>query len=154
MAVAIAMLTKLVIIFIFIVLSVVRIKAGDKVIIVTCSLQIDGNEDSCMNASGGGSSSGPDTTSYYYLNRNCFDSINYTLTNDHSVLNITCDVKLSLVIELTNLTNITIIGHNNPTIDCNNNGGLHFISCSNVTIKGINWNLTRKCYWAKIQILS
>ena len=32
------------------------------------------------------------------------------------------------------------MGHNNPTVYCNNYGGLHFISCYNCTIKGITWN--------------
>ena len=61
------------------------------------------------------------------------------LTSDHSILNITCDVGLSSVIKLTNLTNITITGHNKPTIDCNNNGGLHLTSCRNFKFDSIIW---------------
>ena len=86
------------------------------------------------------------TASYNSLPRYSDNCINgsrclHVLQNlsDHSVLNITCNVQLSSIIKLTNLTNITITGHNSPTIDCSNNGGLHFTSCSNVTIEGIIW---------------
>ena len=55
------------------------------------------------------------------------------------LINITTDVELSSIIQRVNLANITITGYNNPTVNCNNSGGLHFISCSNCTIKGIAW---------------
>ena len=50
---------------------------------------------------------------------------------------------LSSVALLNNLENISIVGHNNPTISCNNNnngGGLHLVSCHNCTIDGITWD--------------
>ena len=55
------------------------------------------------------------------------------------IINITTDAVLSSVIQLMNINNISIIGHNNPTVDCNDTGALHFMSCHNITIKGINW---------------
>ena len=55
------------------------------------------------------------------------------------LINITTDVELSSIIQRVNLANVTITGHNNPTVNCNNSGGLHFISCSNCTIEGITW---------------
>ena len=55
------------------------------------------------------------------------------------VINVTTDVELSSIISLVNLVNITITGHNNPTVNCNNSGGLHFMSCYNSTIQGITW---------------
>ena len=55
------------------------------------------------------------------------------------LINITTDVELSSIIQRVNLANITITGYNNPTVNCNNSGGLHFISCSNCTIEGITW---------------
>ena len=55
------------------------------------------------------------------------------------IINITTDIVLSSVIQLMNVKNISIIGYNNPTVDCNNTGALHFMSCHNITIKGINW---------------
>ena len=33
-----------------------------------------------------------------------------------------------------------MIGYNNPTVQCGYSGGLHFVSCHNVTIEGIIWN--------------
>ena len=52
---------------------------------------------------------------------------------------ITTDMALSSVIQLTHLKNIAIIGYNNPTVQCGYSGGLHFVSCHNVTIEGIIW---------------
>ena len=53
---------------------------------------------------------------------------------------LTTDMVLSLVIQLTHLKNISIIGYNNPTVQCGYSGGLHFVSCHNVTIEGITWD--------------
>ena len=47
---------------------------------------------------------------------------------------------LSSIVPLVDLTNITITGHNNPTVNCNISGGLHFISCRNCVIEGITWD--------------
>ena len=57
----------------------------------------------------------------------------------NSLINIMTDVELSSIISLVDLANIAITGHNNPTVDCNNSGGIHFISCYNCTIEGITW---------------
>ena len=48
-------------------------------------------------------------------------------------------MTISSIIPLVGLSNITILGHNNPTVYCSNYGGLHFISCYNCTIEGISW---------------
>ena len=58
----------------------------------------------------------------------------------NTLINITTDVELSSVIPLADLANITITGHNSPTVHCNNSGGLHFVSCHNCTIQGITWD--------------
>ena len=55
------------------------------------------------------------------------------------VLSITVDVMLQSIVELRDLQNISIIGHNNPTINCNNSGGIYFEHCHNCTISGITW---------------
>ena len=55
------------------------------------------------------------------------------------IINITTDVTLPLVLQLINITNITIVGHNNPTVNCNNTGALHFTSSHGITIQGIKW---------------
>ena len=59
--------------------------------------------------------------------------------NSNVLINITTDVELSSIIQLVDLANITITGHNNPTVNCHDSGGLHFISCYNCTIEGIIW---------------
>ena len=41
---------------------------------------------------------------------------------------------------LSKLNNISIIGHNNPTINCSSAGGIRFTSCYNCTIEGITWD--------------
>jgi len=46
-------------------------------------------------------------------------------------------VVLSSVIRLNNLNNISIIGHNNLTVNCVNKSTLSIIYCKNVMIKGI-----------------
>ena len=60
--------------------------------------------------------------------------------SNNVVINITADVTLFSIIPLVALANITITGHNNPTVKCNNSGGLHFMSCHNCVIEGISWD--------------
>ena len=55
------------------------------------------------------------------------------------LINIITDVQLNSIIQIVGLANIAITGLNNPTVNCNNSGGLHFISCYNCTIEGITW---------------
>ena len=55
------------------------------------------------------------------------------------LINITTDVKLLSIVTLYDLANVTIIGHNNPTINCDNSGGVHFMNCSHCVIDGITW---------------
>ena len=75
-----------------------------------------------------------------YGNCTCPSLYNALVNLSSNVLiNITTDVKLSSIIPLVDLANITITGHNNPTVNCNDFGGLHFISCYNCTIEGIIW---------------
>ena len=50
------------------------------------------------------------------------------------------DVTLSSIVILKDVKNFTIVGHRNPNIYCENTGGLHFISCHECRIGGINWN--------------
>ena len=89
-----------------------------------------------------GDHSGSDISgSSYCLYGNCSCSSFYNaLTNltSNVLINITTDVTLSSIVSLVGLANITLTGHNNPTVRCNNSGGLHFISCYNCTIEGIS----------------
>ena len=68
-------------------------------------------------------------------------SLYSALTNVTSnvLINITTDLELSSIISIVDLSNITITGHNYPTVHCNNSGGIHFMSCYNCTINGITW---------------
>ena len=56
---------------------------------------------------------------------------------NNGVINIVMDVKLLSVVQLRGLQNISIIGHDNPTVNCDNAGGIHFERCHNCTITGI-----------------
>ena len=53
------------------------------------------------------------------------------------LINITTDVTLSLFIKVSDLGNVSIIGYNNPTVNCRNNGRMHFTFFHDFTFKGI-----------------
>ena len=56
------------------------------------------------------------------------------------LLNVTSDAVLTSVIHVSSLENVSIIGHNNPTVNCIGAGGIHFTSCHNCIIQGITWD--------------
>ena len=56
------------------------------------------------------------------------------------LINITSDVILSSLIKVSGLQNVTIIGYNNPTVNCRDVGGIQFIFCHNCVFKDITWN--------------
>ena len=55
------------------------------------------------------------------------------------IINITSDVTLSSPVQLMNINNITIVGHNNPTVKLNNTGALYFTLSHNIRIQEIEW---------------
>ena len=57
----------------------------------------------------------------------------------NGLINITADVMLLSIVSLVAIENVSIIGHDNPTINCDNAGGLYFDNCHNCTIIGITW---------------
>ena len=76
------------------------------------------------------------------IHGNCScSSLHSVLANltSNVLINITTDVELFSIISIVKLSNVMITGHNYPTVNCNNSGGLHFISCYNCTIEGIIW---------------
>ena len=76
------------------------------------------------------------------VNRNHCDSLfHHVLANatSNGLINVMTNVMLLSVISLVDLENITIMGHDNPTVNCNNTGGIHFDHCHNCTITGITW---------------
>ena len=76
-----------------------------------------------------------DNTVFYTI----FDALSNISSN--TIVNITRDSVLNLesVVLLQDLTNITIVGHKNPTINCNGTGALKFAFCSYVAIEGVSW---------------
>ena len=55
-------------------------------------------------------------------------------------IKITTDVTLSSRIKVLNLINVSMIGYNNPTVNCRNTGAMHFTFCHNCIFKGITWD--------------
>ena len=76
-----------------------------------------------------------------YGNCSC-NSLDYALANltSNVLINITTDVTLSSLTKPSNLENVSIVGHNNPTVNCTNIGGIHFTSCHNCVFQGIIWH--------------
>ena len=70
---------------------------------------------------------------------NSLDQVLANLTSN-VLINIMTDAKLSSVINSSRLENVSIIGHNSPTVDCKNAAGVHFASYRNCIIQGIVWN--------------
>ena len=57
----------------------------------------------------------------------------------NGLINITADMMLLSIVSLVGLENVSIIGHDNPTVNCDNVGGIYFDNCHNCTIIGITW---------------
>ena len=76
-----------------------------------------------------------------YGNCSC-SSLDYALANltSNVLINITTDVTLSSLVTVSDLENVTIIGHNNLTVNCRIVGGIHFTFCNNCIIQGITWD--------------
>ena len=102
--------------------------------IVCVSELISDEEDVSVGASGEGEMSG------LYENSSC-SPLGHALANltSNVLINITTDVTLSSILKVSDLQNVSIIGHNNPTVNCKT-GGIHFNLCHNCIIQGIIWN--------------
>ena len=72
-----------------------------------------------------------------YGNCSC-SSLDHALTSN-VLINITTDVTLSSLVTVSNLENVSIIGHNNPTVNCRNAGGMQLTSSHHLIIQGITW---------------
>ena len=98
--------------------------------------------DDAFDNSGEGSTLGvTNTTCCVYGNCSC-NSLDHALANltSNVLINITTDIVLSSLINKSSLENVSIIGHNNPTVSCSNVGGIHVTFCHNCIIQGIAWN--------------
>ena len=124
---------------VFMTVFIQYIEGFDRVIVVTDSRDDIGNQDETVTRV---MRSGRNSCCIYG-NCSC-QSLYGALVNltSNVLINITTNAELSSIIQRVNLANVTITGYNNPTVNCNNSGGLHFISCSNCTIEGITW---KKC---------
>ena len=76
-----------------------------------------------------------------YGNCSC-SSLNQALANltSNVLINITTNVTLSSLVIIPDIVNVTVIGHNNPTVNCKDFGRVHFTSCDNCAIQGITWD--------------
>ena len=76
-----------------------------------------------------------------YGNCSC-NSLDHALANltSNVLINIKTDVTLSSIIKVSNVENVTVIGHNNQTVNCKSFGGLHFTFCHNCIVQGITWD--------------
>ena len=111
---------------------------GNQMIVCVSELVSD-DEDFASNGGSGESDGSHDIC--VYANCSC-NSLDHTLANLSSniLINITTDVMLSSLIEKSDLYNVSIIGHNNPTVKCINGGGMHFNFCHNCIIQGVTWH--------------
>ena len=77
-----------------------------------------------------------------YENCSQCHSLDHALANltSNVLINITTNVTLSLLTEVSHLENVSIIGHNNPTVNCTNSGALNITFCHNWIIQGIIWD--------------
>ena len=76
-----------------------------------------------------------------YENCSC-SSLDHALANltSNTLINITTDVTLSSLVTASDIENVSIIGHNNPTVNCKSVGRIHITLCKNCIIQGITWD--------------
>ena len=76
-----------------------------------------------------------------YGNCSC-NSLDHALIylTSNVLINITTDVTLSSLVKVSDIENVTIIGHNNPTVNCKDFGRIHLNFCNNCIIQGITWD--------------
>ena len=114
------------------------------ILAVTVVVQfVDGNQ-KIVCVSKDSTASGEDDNSHIccvYGNCSC-NSLDHALANltSNVLINITTDVTLSSLVKVSDIENVTIIGHNNPTVNCKSVGGIHFTFCHNCIIQGITWD--------------
>ena len=76
-----------------------------------------------------------------YGNCSC-NFLEHALANltSNTLINVTTDLMLSSLVKISNVENVSIIGHNNPTVNCMSAGGIYCTFCHNYIIQGIAWN--------------
>ena len=102
----------------------------------------DNNHSNCNDSSQ--SIPGNQNGSFSSSDNNCGEHQNiihheFANLTSNSQINITTDVMLLSFVSLVGLENIAIIGYDNPTINCNNTGGIYIENCTNFTTTGLTW---------------
>ena len=113
---------------------------GNQRIVYVTELFSD-DEDTFTNSGDGSGGNINNLLCCVYGNCLCYsfdDALNNLTSN--VLLNITTDVMLYSLVQASNLENISIIGHANPTVNCKRAGGIHFTFCHNCIIQGITWD--------------
>ena len=110
---------------------------GEQIRIVHVSELISNNDD--YSSSSGEYNSSDVCCVYGNCTCNSLDHALANLTNN-VLINITTNVTLSSLTERSDLYNVSVIGHNNPIVNCKNASGIHFKFCHNCIIQGISWN--------------
>ena len=84
--------------------------------------------------------SGEDVACCVYGNCSC-NSLDHALANITSnvLINITTDVTFSSIINVSDIEDVTIVGHNNPTV-YRANASIQLTACHNCIIQGITWD--------------
>ena len=108
---------------------------GNQRIIIQVSEELFTKDDDFFSS---GSSDGGGLKCCIYESCSC-NSLNDVLTSN-VLINITTDVTLSFIANLLRVDNVSIIGHNNPTVHCRSIGGIHFTYCNNCVIQDITWD--------------
>ena len=76
-----------------------------------------------------------------YGNCSC-SSLDHALANltSNVLINITTDVTLSSLVIVSDLENVSIVGYNNPTVNCRSAGGIQCTFSHHLIIHDITWN--------------
>ena len=111
------------------------------IILLLMIFSIEGDNNGEYVASGSGSQNDQGDFLCCVVGNQSFNSIDNALKSatNNTIISIKIDVVLSSKVVLENVKNITLIGDNNVTVDCNGIGAVKFVSCSKVTVEGITW---------------
>ena len=115
------------------------VDGNQRIIQVSCEELFTKDDDFFSN----GSSDGEGLKCCVYENYSCNsldDALDNLTSSSNVLINITTDVMLSFITPVHNVENISIIGHNNPTVHYRSIGGIHFTYCNNCVIQDITWD--------------
>ena len=84
------------------------------------------------------------------------DSLDIALASltSNVLINITTDMTLSSLINISDLENVSLVGYNNPIVKCRNIVAIHFTNCHYCIFKGITWDGCGRDYGLKLSYSS